>query len=44
MTMTTSDLHFDWSGYLKPAEGDSRIAEIEGMLDEDLSRLAAAGR
>jgi hypothetical protein len=33
----------DRSGYLKPAEGDSRLADIEGMLDEDLSRLAKVG-
>jgi predicted TIM-barrel fold metal-dependent hydrolase len=30
----------DRCGYSKPAEGDSRLPEIEGLLREDLSRLA----
>lgn len=30
-------------GYSKPAERDSRLPEIEGLLSEDLSRLASAG-
>ncbi|HEY6531363.1 MAG TPA: amidohydrolase family protein [Acidimicrobiales bacterium] len=33
----------DRCGYLKPFEGDTRIAELEPMLDEDLARLASAG-
>jgi predicted TIM-barrel fold metal-dependent hydrolase len=31
----------DRCGFSKPAERDSRIAEIEGLLSEDLSRLAS---
>jgi predicted TIM-barrel fold metal-dependent hydrolase len=33
----------DRCGYLKPAEGDSRIPEIEGLLNEDLSGLQLLG-
>lgn len=29
-------------GYLKPAEGDSRIVDVDPMIQEDLSRLAGA--
>jgi predicted TIM-barrel fold metal-dependent hydrolase len=36
--------HFgDRCGYDKPFEGDSRIAELAPMLDEDLARLARTG-
>jgi hypothetical protein len=33
----------DRCGFSKPAERGSRLSEIVGMLDEDLSRLAVAG-
>jgi hypothetical protein len=33
----------DRCGYSRPAERDSRIPEIEGLLAEDLSRLASVG-
>lgn len=33
----------DRTGYLKPPEGDSRIAEIEGMLEDDVARRATTG-
>jgi predicted TIM-barrel fold metal-dependent hydrolase len=33
----------DRCGFSKPAERDSRISEIDGMLRDDLSRLAVAG-
>ena len=32
----------DRCGYSKPAEGDARIPEIEGLLGEDIGRLAGA--
>jgi len=33
----------DRCGFSKPAERDSRIGEIEGLVNEDLSRLARVG-
>jgi predicted TIM-barrel fold metal-dependent hydrolase len=33
----------DRCGFSRPAEGDSRIPEIEGLLRDDLSRLAGVG-
>jgi predicted TIM-barrel fold metal-dependent hydrolase len=32
----------DRCGYLRPAEGASRLLELDPMIDEDLSRIAAA--
>jgi hypothetical protein len=32
----------DRCGFSKPAEGGSRLAEIDGLVDEDVARLALA--
>ena len=37
--------HFgDRNGFYKPAEGGTRLAELEGWLQDDLARYAAIAR